>query len=600
MGLENWIVLAVMAGYLLFMLWIGRRTSHNVTDLDSYILAGRNLSWPMLAMTYLATVASTVQLLGQPGLAYENGFSLYFWEKIMVVTVIILFVIPLAKRLRGLEVTTIADIALARFPNSKRIHYILTVTQIFWGIFVAALSVFGGSLLVTAVTGIPLSISVLIIVGVTLGYTILGGLSAVVVTDSAQWGIIIIGSAIFIPLLFLAVDPFTTFFSQYIGPDGFTLAQAASNTNIEPGFTDIYTLPVAPLTAIAFLITSGGLPAVDPSYSQRLLAAKSEREGRIGLYVFAAIYLLIMTLILSVGMYGAGLRPSLENPDNVLLVMAQDYLPLFGKALFLTAVAAAAMSTVSSYFNVTAGMIVKNLILEFVPNLSNERQIFWARISTVIVALVTLSFAPIASTGLAVAANAAQIILISAVGPLIYLILFWRRLTETAAFWGTLITTIATFILVIVVGGPNAAVLGPGLLGIPVQFWGFLIAAISFGGLSYTKPYSPNKLSPKFRSLFEQKSQSVGPSKKSLAGIGILWLVLFMPWIYMKVIGEKFAFPLLSGPFAWVTDALLLIVALLVFCVSIYLITRLVKFLRQNQLKNKKTDVEHQQSKING
>src|SRR5699024_9081802 len=248
--------------------------------------------------------------------------------------------------------------------------------------------------------------------------------------------------------------------------------------------TDIYTLPVAPLTGIAFLITSGSLPAVDPSYAQRLLAAKSELDGRIGLYVFAIMYLLIMTLILSVGMYGSGLLPNLANPDNVLLEMAQEYLPLFGKALFLTAVAAAAMFTVSSYLNVTAGMIVKNLILELKPNLSTQNQVRWARICTVFVALATLSFAPIASGGLAVAANAAQMILISAVGPLIYLILFWRKLSETAAFWGTVITSILTFILVLAVGGPDAAVLGPGIFGLPVQFWGLIIAAVSFVGLS--------------------------------------------------------------------------------------------------------------------
>ncbi|MTW84402.1 sodium/solute symporter [Virgibacillus dakarensis] len=594
MSVENWIVLATMGAYLLFMLWIGRRTSHSVSDLDSYILAGRNLSWPMLAMTYLATVASTVQLLGQPGLAYENGFSLYFWEKVVVITVIILFVVPLARRLRGLKVSTLADIALARFPDSNRIHYILTITQIIWGIFVAALSVFGGSLLVTTVTGIPLPVSLVIIVGVTLGYTILGGLSAVVVTDAAQWGIIIIGSAIFLPLLYLAVDPFTTFFAQYLGADGFSLTQAASNTNIEPGFTDIYTLPVAPLTAIAFLITSGGLPAVDPSYAQRLLSARSEREGRKGLYVFAGVYLLLMTLILTVGMYGAGLRPTLENPDQILLVMAQDYLPLFGKALFLTAVAAAAMSTVSSYLNVTAGLIVKNLILELVPGLSQKRQIFWARISTVIVAVVTLSFAPIATTGLAVAAVAAQIILIAAMGPLIYLILFWRRLTERAAFWGTLITAVATFMLVIVVGGPDAAVLGPGLFGLPVLFWGFMIAAITFGGLSFLEPYSPHNLSPKFRSVFERNSPKVMLSNRGLIGVCVMWLVLFIPWGYMKLSGTHSAFPFLGGSFSWFTDIFFLVAAFLVFGLSIYLMTRLVKFLRRSNYDKVTEEVENQ------
>src|SRR5699024_5952757 len=328
--------------------------------------------------------------------------------------------------------------------SSRRRH---TRSKRDWSSDVCSSDLFGGSLLVTSVTGIPLTISLVVIVGVTLGYTILGGLSAVVVTDSVQWAIIIVGSAIFIPILFVAIDPFTTFFSQYVGPDGFSLTEAASDNSMKPGFTDIYTLPVAPLTGIAFLITSGSLPAVDPSYAQRLLAAKSERDGRIGLYVFAIMYLLIMTLILSVGMYGSGLLPNLANPDNVLLEMAQEYLPLCGKALFLTAVAAAAMSTVSSYLNVTAGMIVKNLILEFAPKLTMKKQILWARICTVFVALATLSFAPIASSGLAVAANAAQIILISAVGPLIYLILFWKKTSEQGAFWGTVITALATFTL---------------------------------------------------------------------------------------------------------------------------------------------------------
>jgi Na+/pantothenate symporter len=77
---------------------------------------------------------------------------------------------------------------------------VLTVAQIIWGNFVAVLSVFGGSLLITAVTGILLPVALPVMVGVTLAYTILGDLSAVVVTDSVQWGVIIIGSAIFLPL----------------------------------------------------------------------------------------------------------------------------------------------------------------------------------------------------------------------------------------------------------------------------------------------------------------------------------------------------------------------------------------------------------------
>src|SRR5699024_5313102 len=230
MSLEKIVIFITMGIYLLLMLWIGRRSSKKITNLNEYILAGQGLTWPILTMTFLATVGSTVQLLGQSGFSYENGFALFWWEKATFMSVIVLLTIPLAKRLRYLKVSTIADIALSRFPDSKRVHIILTLVQIIWAVFVAALSVFGGSLLVTAVTGIPLGFSLLVIVGVTLIYTIMGGLSAVAITDAVQWCIIIIGSAMFIPLLYLSVDTFTNFFSEYLGADGLSPTKSATDT----------------------------------------------------------------------------------------------------------------------------------------------------------------------------------------------------------------------------------------------------------------------------------------------------------------------------------------------------------------------------------
>jgi Na+/proline symporter len=301
----------------------------------------------------------------------------------------------------------------------------------------------------------------------------------------------------------------------------------------------------------------------------------------VGIYVFAAMYLLVMLLILSLGMYGAGLRPNLGNPDQVLLVMAQGYLPLFGKALFLTAVAAAAMSTISAYFNVTAGLIVKNFVVELVSGMSQERQVFWSRVGTGIVALVALSFAPIAATGLAVAAIAAQIILIAAMGPLIYLVLFWRRLTERAAFWGTVATGVGTFALVLAVGGPEAAVLGPGLLGIPVLFWGFAIAALVFGDLSLLETYNPDEVSPRFRDFFEESAPGIALPRWELGAVAVMWLVLFIPWAYMKVTGSTNAFPPLSGPLALLTDGTLLAVTVIVLAASAYMLTKLVKYMQR-------------------
>lgn len=532
MSTENLIVLGVMGAYLVFMLWVGRKAASKVTDLNSYVLAGRNVPWFVLAMTFLATVASPVQLLGQPGFAYENGFSLYFWEKIVVIMAVVLLIVPLGRRLRGIQASSIADVGRARYPHSTRIHYVLTIVQVIWGIFVAALSVFGGSLLISAVTGLPLPVALTIIVGVTLIYTILGGLRAVMLTDAAQWTIIIVGVAIFLPLLYVMVDPFSTLFSAELGGSGFEPVGDVGQA-LSAGFTDLYTLPEGSaylLTAAAFLITSGAMGAADPTFAQRMLAARSDRDGRLGAYAFALLYLCIAIVILVLGMYGRVLMPDLEQSDQVLLILAQDYLPLVGKALFLTAVAAAAMSTISSYLNVTAGIFVKNIVLERRPNMTPARQVLWTRIGTVLGAGAALFFAPAASGGLAVAAVAAQIILMAAVAPLIFAILFWRRLTERGAFWGFVATAITTFVLIIVVGGPDAAVLGPGIAGVPVLFWGLGVAVLVGGGISLveakrTAPEVPGD----FADYFAGHHPRVRPSRRAVTGVIVMWAVLLSP-----------------------------------------------------------------------
>lgn len=67
------------------------------------------------------------------------------------------------------------------------------------GVFVTALSLFGASLLIEVVTGLSWQVTIVIIAAVTIGYTVLGDLRAVVITDSVQWMIIIFAMAILYP-----------------------------------------------------------------------------------------------------------------------------------------------------------------------------------------------------------------------------------------------------------------------------------------------------------------------------------------------------------------------------------------------------------------
>lgn len=584
MNADNWVILVTLLAYLLFMLWIGFRISRRISGIDDYILAGRNLPWFVLTLTFLATLANTAQVMGQPGFSYQTGLSYLFWGNLASLTVGALLLPRIGSRLRGLELSTVTDFAGARFPGSRRVHYLVLVWQVAWGVFVTALSLFGASLLIEVVTGLPWQAAILIIAVVTIAYTVAGGLRAVVITDSVQWMIIIIGTAVFIPLIFLQEGSFASFFARYLGESGFSPTAAASEASPNPGFTDIFTLPPG-LTYIpsllAFILAISLWVPIDLGFVQRMLSARSAGEGRKGAYTFLAMQILVISLLIALGMYGRVLLPGLQNFDKIIVLLAQDTLPLLGAALFVAAVAAAAMSTISTYLNAGSSIIVKNVIMEFKPDLSDERRLMLTRVFTAVVCLAALSFAPfISADGIVAAAVAVQIVLVTALSPVILLGVFWKRLSERGAFWGCLVTSVATLVLVMAAGGPNVAINSAGFFGIPVIFWGFIIGAVFFVGLSLLEPYRPEAMGEGFRAIFEGRTPKVPTTDvKVLGGLWLALLILGVGW--QTLVGRASVFPPLSGPLAWLTDAYFLVTSAVVLVASAYMLVKLIGYVRR-------------------
>ena len=583
MDAENWVILLILVGYLVFMLWIGYRVSRRIEGIDSYTLAGRNLPWFVLALTFLATIANTNQVMGQPGFAYEYGLSYLFWTNLAALTIGAILLPRVGARLRGLNLSTIVDFAQARFPGSRRVQYLVLAWQVAWGVFLTALSLFGASLLIEAVTGLSWQVNILVIAAVTIAYTMLGGLRAVVITDSVQWMIIIFATALFVPLIFLREGPFSSFFANYLGPSGLSKTQAAEGTNLFAGFTDIFTLPsefaYVP-SLIAFILAVSLWVPIDLGFVQRMLAARDADEGRRGAYTYLGLQVFVLLLLVTLGMYGGALLQGVDNPDQVIIDLARRTLPVVGAGLFVAAVAAAAMSTMSTYLNAGSAVIVRNLIVDIRPGLSEERRLQLTRAFTVVFCLAAISFAPfISAAGLVVAAVAVQMILVAALSPLILLGIFWKRLTERGAFWGCLAASVVTFVLMLVEGGPTVAISSPGPLGVPVLFWGAAAGAIFFVGASLLEPYRPENTSPEFREIFEGRTP--GTPKTDLKVIGVLWGVLALFGVYRATVGSGSAFPPLGGPAGFLTDAFFVFVAVFVFGVSVYMVVRLFGYVRE-------------------
>lgn len=533
---ENVVIISVMTAYLVLMVGLGFFFKSKVNTFDDYILGGRGLPWFVIAMTMLATLANAQQILGISGFSYQTGISFMLWFFIIVNIFIYPIIIRLGSRYRGMNFSTIVDLAEERFTGSKRLTILLSIWQVAWAVFSTGICLFGGALLIEAVFKIPMMVALAIACIVTVVYTILGGLNAVVFTDLIMWVIIVVGTAFFIPLVFAKYGTFTSFFSNLLGPSGMN---PVTNTDIWAGFTDMFTLAPGGMVTVKGILAMGiagslWIP-IDLGFVQRMLAAKTITDGRKACKAFIVIVTVWATIMVALGMYGRVIYPGVTVTDTVVILLAKDAMPVFGTALFLTAVAAAAVA-----------------------------------------------FAPmVKSGGVFVTALTIQMIICASLTPMVILSTYWHRMSEKAAFWGSIISGVVTLIVTIQSGGGGAAFAGGGLWGIPAVFIGLIVSISIYVIMSLLTPYNPEKIGPKFRELFEGKMDADKVPNTDIKFIGTaVGLVLIAIIVRMLMNKPMGAFPPISGPFAWLTDGYFMAAAVAVFAVCIYVLIRSIGWVR--------------------
>lgn len=591
---ENFIITFVMIIYLLGMIGVGYFFKTKTKTFNDFILGGRGLPWFVIVMTLLATLANATQVLGIAGFSYQTGLSFMFWFFIVVNIFIYPLMVRLGSRYRGMNFTTIVDLAEERYPGSKRLTVLMSIWQVIWAVFSIALCLFGGALLIEAVYGVPWLVGIAIVATVTTIYTIMGGLRAVVFTDQIQWFIIIFGTASFVPIIFSKYGAFTTFWVQHLGSTGMS---PAAGVDLWAGFTDIFTLApgISVLGIIAMGLAGSLWMPTDLGFMQRMLAAKTVKHGKKAALAFVILITIWATIMLALGAYARILFPGVVNTDTVVILLAKDALPLFGSALFITAVAAAVMSTVSTYLNAGSAILMQNIYKRYIKKDKNDSHyLLGGRICTILLVLAAMAIAPMVKNGgLFVTALMVQMLICSSLAPMILLSTYWRRMSEKAAFWGNITAASITFIVTIVSGGAGAAFAGGGLFGIPVIFIGIVVSVILYIGLSLLTPYNPEKIGPKFRTLFEGTNDKYKVSNKDIKVIGSIAAIILLVIVYRTVSDKTFAaFPTLSGPFSWLTDGYFILAAGLIFIVCVYVFIRSLGWIRNIGKENPQQESE--------
>ncbi len=416
---------AVIAAYLLLLLSIGIVVSYRRRHEQDQFLAGRSFGWFNVGLSIFGTNVSPSFLIAMSSAAYATGIVTANFEWLAWPFLMLLAMVFSPQYLR-LQIGTMPQFIRHRFgPRTAEIlsWYALFTTVILW----LGGTLYAGSVLLSQILACPLWLSVLMLIAVSTFLTVAGGLAVVMVTDSFQAILMLIGTTIMAWIGLEKVGGIGQLL-QEIPPERWQLLRPAS----DPDFPWHAMLLGYPVMGVWFWCT-------DQTIVQRVLGARDLNQGQRGALFAAWLKTLSPVLFLLPGLCCFVLYPNLEDPDRAFTTMVTSTLPPGMVGVMVAVLIAAMISTLDSGLNSFSTIFTLDVYQpRFSPQASPEELKKVGRFVTIAIAVVAACIAILMES---VGKNLFDLLqgLIAYFAPpmtALFLIgVLWRRATATAAFW---------------------------------------------------------------------------------------------------------------------------------------------------------------------
>src|SRR5215217_966478 len=183
-------------GILAIGLWAGisHRRKSKANAAGEYFLAGKTLKWPAIGLALFATNISTVHLVSLAQSGFDSGLlnGNFEWMAAFTLILLSLFFVPFYIKS---GVSTLPDFLERRYDRSSR-DWLAIISVVSAIIIHIAFSMLAGGIVLKTLFGLNMYVSVIAICLITAIYTIIGGLKAVVVTESIQTVVLLTGAFI--------------------------------------------------------------------------------------------------------------------------------------------------------------------------------------------------------------------------------------------------------------------------------------------------------------------------------------------------------------------------------------------------------------------
>ncbi len=374
MAVDMWIFAGCTVVYLAIVLFLGYLGWKGTKGTDDYMLAGRKVHPALIALSYGATFISTSAIVGFGGVAAQLGMGIMWLVGLNIFFGIFIAFIVYGKRTRKigqkLGAVTFPDL-MGKIFKSKFLQYACAFIIVVGMPLYSSAVMIGGAQFIKATFAIDYNVALLIFAAITAIYVVVGGLLAVIYTDSFQAVIMLIGMTILLAFTFISLGGITSANQALTN-----MASLVPESLKAQGMTGWTTMPAlgSPLwlTMVTTIIMGVGIGVLaQPQLIVRFMTAKDDKSLNRAIPIGGFFILMLPGVAYTVGALSnvyiyqetgkLALAAAGNNVDAVIPTFINLALPDWFVVIFLLTLLAAAMSTLSALFHAMGTAAVNDI-----------------------------------------------------------------------------------------------------------------------------------------------------------------------------------------------------------------------------------------------
>ena len=420
-----------------------------------YFLGGRKMGPWVSALSAGASDMSAWVLMGLPASVYALGLG-QVWIAVGLAIGYALSWIFEAPRLRAFSIAADDSITIPQYLTNRfksKSHSLQVVCAV---IFLVAYTIYAASSIKAAgtlfntVLGVDTNVAMYIAAAIIVGYTFLGGFSAVCWTDFFQ-GMLMLGALLLAPIFAAANLP---------------TGGADAIVKEAPGYYSVFTSWTDILSGLGWGLGYFGMPHIIIRFMSVESQKSLKRSAKIGI-TWTTLILVFSVLVGVLGRMSLGFDEGISKNSLVFITMVRRLFPPLVSGVLLSAILAAAMSTADSQLLSAASAFSSDVYKPLIrKNKTSDKEMLWTgRIVVLVIALLALVLAvnPNAGSIMDLVSNAWGVFG-AAFGPAILLSLFWKRFTFKGAVAGISVGAIVDILWLVLLSKTGLYEIVPGFV----------------------------------------------------------------------------------------------------------------------------------------